>query len=93
MPNLLYTMQAALVAMASMRWELTSQSDDGVIWRGEHESVAGVHFLPLRRSDRKLDRWCDLAPAYVYKCSWFDEVMAKIHDVVKAMVAQAGPLT
>ena len=74
--------------MATMRWELSFQSDDGVIWRGEHETVDGQTFLPLRR-DRKLARWCGLSRADLSKCSWFEDVMRRRHASVKAVLGEA----
>ena len=74
--------------MATMRWQLSFQSDDGVIWRGEHETVDGQTFLPLRR-DRKMARWCGLSYADLSKSSWFEDMRRKRHASVKAVLGKA----
>ena len=74
--------------MATMRWQLSFQSDDGVIWRGQHETVDGQTFLPLRR-DRKMARWCGLSDADLSKSSWFEDVRRRRHASVKAVLGKA----
>ena len=95
------SVQAGPAAMATMRWQLSFTSDDGVVWRGEHESVDdgivwwgehetvdGQTFLPLRRN-RKMARWCGLSNADLSKSSWLEDMRLLRAASVKAVLDKA----